>query len=76
MRLAPNLELGASSTATAFTLAVTPDGTAALFDLPSGDLHRIVALPLDGGSSVSTLLTVTATPRFLDAGMDGSIYLD
>ena len=76
VRLAPNLELGVSNTASAFALAVSPDGGAALIDLPSGDLHRIVAVPLDGGSSVRTLLTVTAPPRFLDAGTDGSIYMD
>ncbi len=76
VRLAPNLELGVSNTAHAFALAVSPDGKTALLDLPSGDLHRIVAVPVDGSSSVRTLLTVTAPPRFLDAGVDGSIYMD
>lgn len=74
-RLAPSLEL-VSSTAAAFPLAVSHDGRTALLDLPSGDLHRIVAVPLDGGSAVRTLLMMTAPLHFIDAGADGSIYVD
>lgn len=80
VRLAPNLELGGSpkeyTAISGLALAVSPDGRTALLNLPSGDLHRIVAIPLDGSSSVRTLLTLTATPLFMDVGGDGSIYVD
>jgi hypothetical protein len=79
VRLAPNLELSGSTEYTApiaLPLAVSRDGKEALLDLPSGDLHRLIAIPLDGGSSVRTLLTLTAAPYSIDAGADGSIYVD
>ena len=78
-RLAPNLALPAPAeyTASLFTSALAlSDRKTALLSVPSGELHRIVAIPLDGGPSVRTLLTVTAPPLFLDAGPDGSIYMD
>lgn len=59
-----------------FPLAVFPDGKTLLLDLPSGDLHRIAAVSLDGDSSVRTLVTVTAPPLFIDAARDGSVYVD
>jgi hypothetical protein len=75
-RLAANFELGTAPTSVAFPLAVSPDGKEALVDIPSGDLHRVVAVPMDGRSSERTLLSLTATPHFIDAGSDGSIYVD
>lgn len=59
-----------------FPLAVTPDGESVLIDLPSGNLHRIVAIPRSGASPVRTLMTLTSLAWSLDASPDGSIYVD
>ncbi len=59
-----------------FPLAVTQDGGAVLFDLPAGNLHRIVAVPRDGSERVRPLVTLTELPLFLDIGPDGSLYVD
>jgi Tol biopolymer transport system component len=59
-----------------FPLAVTRDGKHVLFNLPAGDLRRIVAAPLDGSDRLQTIVTLTELPIYLDAGPDGSIYLD
>src|SRR5262245_47846872 len=42
-----------------FPLAVTQDGGSVLFDLPAGNLHRIVAVPRDGSESVRPIVTLT-----------------
>ncbi len=59
-----------------FPLAVTQDGGSVLFDLPSGNLHRIVAVPRDGSGQVRPIVTLTEQPLFLDIGPDGSLYVD
>jgi eukaryotic-like serine/threonine-protein kinase len=63
-------------TSLAYPLAVTPDGQSILIDLPSGNLHRIVAIPRSGYGSIRTLLTLTSMPFALDAAPDGSLYVD
>ncbi len=59
-----------------FPLAVTQDGGSVLFDLPAGNLHRIVAVPRDGSGQVRPIVTLTERPLFLDIGPDGSLYVD
>jgi sugar lactone lactonase YvrE len=59
-----------------FPLTVTPDGGSVLFDLPAGNLHRIVAVPRDGSGQVRPIVTLTELPLWLDVGPDGSLYVD
>ena len=60
-----------------FPLAVTRNGLSVYFDLPAGDLHRIVAVPIDGAPGVETIIpALTARPLSMDVARDGSIYLD
>jgi eukaryotic-like serine/threonine-protein kinase len=73
-RLAPGLSLPLVNNL--FPLAVTPDGRWVLINLPSANLHRIVAIPRDGGASVRPMLTLTLIPWYLDAGPDGSLYFE
>ena len=73
-RLAPQLAIPVVNNL--FPLAVTPDGKWVLINLPSGNLHRIVAIPRDGGAAVRPLLTLTQIPWYLDVGVDGSLYLE
>ena len=42
-----------------FPLTVTQDGGSVLFDLPAGNLHRIVAVPRDGSEQVRPIVTLT-----------------
>jgi predicted Ser/Thr protein kinase len=73
-RLAPELPI--VQLAQLFPLAVTPDGQSVLIDLPSGNLHRIVAIPRSGRGSIRTLITLTSAPWALDAAPDGALYVD
>jgi eukaryotic-like serine/threonine-protein kinase len=59
-----------------FPLAVTPDNRSVLLDLPTGDLHQIVAVPISGSGPVQPLATLTNPPWFIDVGSDGSLYID
>jgi hypothetical protein len=59
-----------------FPVAVTRDGRSVLIDVMSGSLHRITAIPRDGGTGEKLLLTTTATPWYIDASADGSLYMD
>jgi WD40 repeat protein len=59
-----------------FPLAPTPDNRSVLIDLPSGNLHQVVAVPRSGSGPVQVLLTLTTSPWLMDAGPDGSVYLD
>ncbi|HEV2245213.1 MAG TPA: protein kinase, partial [Terriglobia bacterium] len=69
-------ELSGSPTSLTYPLAVTPDGQSILIDLPSGNLHRIVAIPRSGKGPARTLLTLSSMPMGLDAAPDGSLYVD
>jgi eukaryotic-like serine/threonine-protein kinase len=73
-RLAPELPIVQS--AQIFPLAVTLDGRSFLIDLPSGNLHRIVAIPRSGRGPVQTLMTLTSAAWSLDPAPDGSFYVD
>jgi len=55
-------------------LAVTADGRV-LACLVTGDLYQAVAVSTDG-SGVRPLFPVTGRPWYLDAGSDGSFYVD
>ncbi len=57
-------------------MAPTPDNRSVLIDLPSGNLHQVVAVPRSGSGPVQVLMTLTTPPWIMDAGPDGSIYLD
>ncbi|MFP5230856.1 MAG: protein kinase domain-containing protein [Acidobacteriota bacterium] len=59
-----------------YPIATTADGRSVLIDVPSGDLHRLVAVPRSGNGAIRTLLTLTRPPWYIDAAKDGSIYLD
>jgi hypothetical protein len=72
-QLAPQLPI---SQAFKFPLATTPDNRSVLIDLPSGNLHQIVAIPRSGSGPVQVLMTLTTAPWSIDAGPDGTIYLD
>ncbi|HXH48489.1 MAG TPA: winged helix-turn-helix domain-containing protein [Terriglobia bacterium] len=72
-RLAPQLRPALSGVC---PLAVTSDGRAVLTSLPSGNLHRIVAIPRSGAGPVRTLMTLNSQPAVIDAAPDGSLYAD
>ena len=73
-RLAPSITI--RPTTEYFALSPAPSGSAVLVDAPDGDLHRILEIPRDGSDNIRTLLTLTVGPWFMDAGRDGSIYVD
>jgi eukaryotic-like serine/threonine-protein kinase len=73
-RLAPELPIRPSFDS--FPLAVTRDGRSVLIDLPSGNLHRIVAIPRSGSGPARALEALTSMPWELDVAPDGSIYVD
>jgi len=73
-RLAAQLPIRQASEG--FPLAPTPDNRSVLIDLPSGNLHQIVAVPRSGSGPVRILMTLTTSPWTMDAGPDGSIYID
>ena len=73
-RLAPALTIPIVNNL--FPLAVTPDGQSVLVNIPSGNLHRIAAIPRNGGDSARTLLTLTQIPWYLDAAPDGTLFLE
>ncbi len=73
-RLAPELKISPSSST--FPLAITPDGRSVLIDLPSGNLHRIVAIPRSGSGAVRTWMTLTSAPWSLDETSEGDLYID
>jgi eukaryotic-like serine/threonine-protein kinase len=73
-QLSPQLPIG--HTSFGFPLAPTPDNRSVLIDLPSGSLHQIAAIPRSGSGPVEVLMTVTTLPWMMDAGPDGSVYLD
>src|SRR5438876_4622983 len=73
-RLAAQLPI--RQTSEGFPLAPTPDNRSVLIDLPSGSLHQVVAVPRSGSGPVQVLMTLTIPPWIMDAGPDGSVYLD
>lgn len=73
-RLAP--ELNIQRRGESLPLATTADGKQVIVDIPSGDLHMLVAIPRDGGRSVTNIVALTRAPWYLDAARDGSLYAD
>jgi hypothetical protein len=59
-----------------FPLATTPDAQAFLTVIKTGDLYRVVRVPRDGKGSVENILSLTAMIWGMDAGADGSLYVD
>ncbi len=57
-------------------IATSSDGNQVLTTVRAGDQFRLVAIPRSGKGPVQTLMTLGRTVFFLDAGADGSIYLD
>jgi hypothetical protein len=75
LQLAPGLPI-APSTIPILPLAISPDGQSVLIDLPSGDLHRIVAIPKSGSGRTRTVIVLTSEPYAFDAAPDGTLYVD
>lgn len=73
-RLAPDLPNRRGNES--YPIAPSADGSAALVDVPAGDLHRIVAVPRDGKGVIQTLMTLTRAPWYIDTAKDGTLYLD
>jgi hypothetical protein len=73
-RLAPQLPI--RLTTAGFPMALPPDNRSVLIDLPSGNLHQIVAIPRSGSGQVRVLMSLTTPPWSLDMGPDGSLYAD
>ncbi len=73
-RIAPNVTLPRLEWR--LPLAVTPNGIWVYFDLPVGNLHRIVAVRSDGTPGVESVLPLTAQPLSMDVVADGTLYLD
>ena len=57
-------------------MAVAPDGRSVFVAVAAGNLHRVVAVPREPGAQPQSLLTLTMVPFSMDAGSDGSLYLD
>ena len=72
-RLAPNRRI---TSVKRFPLALSADDRWVLFNLPAGDLHRVVAVPRDGGDDLRVLISLTAAPEGLDVDRNGVIYVD
>ena len=72
-RLAPEASLIISEPT---AIAPSADGLSVLVSVDAGDAKHIVSVPLDGGSELRTLMTVTNTPYYIEAGSDGSVFLD
>jgi Tol biopolymer transport system component len=72
--LSPGLH--SQRTSESYPIAPTADGRAVLVVEPAGNLHRIVAAPLDGKGTLRTLLTLTMPPWYMDEARDGTLYLD
>lgn len=71
-RAAPHLALDAM----VGVLGVTRDGQSILAEMRAGNLYNIVAIPRNGHSPMRTLTTVATSPDLIDAGPDGSLYMD
>jgi len=75
-RLAPNQVISPRHEGIGFPMAITPDGAKVLLRLSGGDLRSIVAVPRTGNGGPQTWLSLTQSSWYLDAGPDGSLYMD
>jgi len=73
-RLAPEMHI--QRLGESFPITPTSDGQAVVIDIPSGDLHRLVAVPRNGSGAAKDVLTLTTPPWYLDFGRDGTLYAD
>src|SRR5262249_55969405 len=71
-KLAPDLAFASPP-----ALAISPDGQSVLARMASGDLQRIVRVPLTGSSNTPrNVLSLTTVPTQLDLARDGTLYGD
>jgi predicted Ser/Thr protein kinase len=75
-RLAPGLVIPPRPQGIGFPMAITPDGAKVLLRLPGRDLRTVVAIPRKGNGAPETWLSLTQSFWYLDAGPDGSLYMD
>ena len=75
-RLAPGQVISPQHEGIGFPMAITHDGAKVLLRLPGGDLRTIVAIPRTGRGAPETWLSLTQSSWYLDAGPDGSLYMD
>jgi len=75
-RLAPNLVISPNRDAIGFPMAITPDGRNVLLRMSAGDMRAVVAIPQNGNGAIATWLNLTQNIWYLDAGPDGSLYMD
>ena len=68
--LSPTLQIDVPS------YAIARDGKSVLAAVAAGTLRHIVSIPRSGGSPVRTLLTATQIVWGMDAGPDGSLYVN
>lgn len=71
-RLAPELPI--VRTSQSFPIAVSADSVVTA--VPAGNLHQIIAIPLNGSGPVQRLMALTETPWYMDVVPDGALYLD
>ena len=67
-RFAPELPISPPVT-------LTSDRSSVLADLVIGDLHRIAKVPR-AGNDFQTLMTLPSRPWYVNAGIDGSLYVE
>ena len=75
-RLAPGQVISPNHEGIGFPMAITPDGANVLLRLSGGDLRSITAFPRSGAGAPQTWLSLTQSSWYMDAGPDGSLYLD
>jgi hypothetical protein len=61
---------------TVHAIAIAPGGQSVLVSAAIGDLSRVVAVPRSGSGAQRDLFSLQAPAWFLDAGPDGSVYVD
>jgi eukaryotic-like serine/threonine-protein kinase len=70
--LAPELPI--VRTSQSFSIALTAESV--VTEVPAGNLHQIIAIPLNGSGPVRRLMALTESPWYMDAAPDGTLYLD
>lgn len=75
-RLAPKLVIPPKPDGIGFPMAVLADGSKVLLRLSNGDMRAVVAFPRNGNGLPETWLNLTQNFWYLDAGPDGSLYMD
>ena len=73
-RIAPDVTL--AFTSFSFPLTASGDGRSVLFTVPTGNTHPIVSVARDGSPGVRTVLPLIHRPVAIDAGPDGTLFVD